>query len=77
MAAGVADGEGFGWELREWAEGVIEDLQGLGAGIGDGGNDLEVFDIGNSVRAYGWLSSTFSNIGWLVTSNFQRESWSC
>lgn len=58
----MADGEGFRRELRQRAKGVVEDLQGLGASIGDSGDDLEVFDIGNSVRAYVGISSVLSKI---------------
>jgi hypothetical protein len=53
MAAGVRNGEGFGGKLRERAEGVIEDLQSLSASVGDRGNDLEIFNINDSVRTYG------------------------
>lgn len=78
MTSGVSDGEGLGRELRKWAQGVIEELQGLSAGIGDGGDNLEVFDISYSVRAYVEFSGASGNKQrWLLTSDFQRKSWCC
>ena len=38
------DGEGVGGESVQRATGVVEELEGLVAGVGEGGHDLEVLD---------------------------------
>lgn len=41
---GISDGECVCWHLRQGATGVVEDLQRLIAGVGDGRNDLQVLN---------------------------------
>ena len=47
----VGDGESLSGQLGKRAERVVEELQGLVTGVGNGSLDLEVVDTINSLRA--------------------------